>query len=157
QVSPEEFINHMLKTSRDHSRTPMQWDDSAQAGFTTCARPWLAVNPNYKELNAERALADTDSVYHHFRRMIDLRKNAPSLIYGDYHDLDPAHPVIFCYTRSLGTDRCLIVLNFSSDKVTYTFPGDLKAGRLLLSNLETQEMDVSSVNLQAWEARVYEA
>ena len=157
QVSPEEFISHMLKTSRDHSRTPMQWDDSAHAGFTTSAKPWLAVNPNYKELNAERALANPNSVYHHFRRMIDLRKNAPSLIYGDYHDLDPAHPVIFCYTRSLGSDRYLVVLNFSSGNVTYTFPGGLKAGRLLLSNLETQEKDVSVVYLQPWEARVYEA
>jgi oligo-1,6-glucosidase len=135
----------------------MQWDDSAHAGFTTSAKPWLAVNPNYKELNAERALANPNSVYHHFRRMIDLRKNAPSLFYGDYHDLDPAHPVIFCYTRSLGTDRYLVVLNFSSGNVTYTFPGGLKAGRLLLSNLETQEKDVSVVHLQAWEARVYEA
>ena len=70
QVSTDEFIAHMLKTSRDHSRTPMQWDDSLNAGFTTAAaKPWLAVNPNYKEINAKQALGDQDSIYNYFREM----------------------------------------------------------------------------------------
>jgi oligo-1,6-glucosidase len=157
QVSPDEFIAHMLKTSRDHSRTPMQWNDSQNAGFTSAAKPWLAVNPNYKELNAKRALADPDSIYHYFRRIIDLRKSAPALIYGDYRDLDPANPVIFSYTRTLGTDQHLIVLNFSKDNVTYSLPEGARAGELMLSNLETREENVSLVNLKGWEARVYRA
>ena len=135
----------------------MQWNDSQQAGFTSSARPWLAVNPNYKEINAERALADPDSVYNYFRRVIDLRKKAPALIYGDYKDLDPANPVIFSYTRTLGTDEYLIVLNFSKEYVAYTIPGDVKAGKLMISNLEGTEENVSLLNLKSWEARVYEA
>jgi oligo-1,6-glucosidase len=95
QVSSEEFIAHQLKTSRDHSRTPMQWNASSNAGFTSSTRPWLAVNPNYEEVNAERALADPDSIYNYFRRIIELRKQAPALIYGDYKDLDRRIPWYF--------------------------------------------------------------
>ena len=156
QVSTDEFIAHMLKTSRDHSRTPMQWDDSLNAGFTTAAaKPWLAVNPNYKEINAKQALGDQDSIYNYFREMIEVRKKTPALIYGDYKDLDPQNPVIFAYTRTLGTDRYLVVLNFSKDEVAYTFPEGLNARELLISNLESNEENVSLVSLKGWEARVY--
>jgi oligo-1,6-glucosidase len=95
QVSVDDFLAHMLKTSRDHSRTPMQWDDSDHGGFTTAAQAWLAVNPNYKEINAKQALADSDSVYKYFAEAIALRKKTPALIYGDYRDLDPQNPAIF--------------------------------------------------------------
>ena len=116
QVDPQEFLAHMLKTSRDHSRTPMQWNDSENAGFTSAKRAWLAVNPNYREINARRAQADPDSVYNYFRQMIELRRATPALVYGDYHDLDPINPAIFSYTRTLGPERFLIVLNFSRDE-----------------------------------------
>jgi oligo-1,6-glucosidase len=157
QVDPEEFLAHMLKTSRDHSRTPMQWNDSEDAGFTTARRPWLAVNPNYREVNARRAQPDRDSVYNYFRQMISLRKKTPALVYGDYHDLDPINPTIFSYTRALGPDRYLIVLNFSRDEIAYTFPEDLKAKQLLLSNRKTSEENTTLANLRGWEARVYQA
>ena len=157
QVDPEEFFAHMLKTSRDHSRTPMQWNDSDNAGFTSAAKPWLAVNQNYKLINAQQAQTDPDSIYNYFRRMIDLRKKTPALIYGDYDDLDPANPVIFSYTRTLGSARYLVVLNFSKDEVAYSFPDDRKGKRLLISNLDSEEENVSQVNLRAWEARVYQS
>ena len=157
QVDAQEFLAHMLKTSRDHSRTPMQWDDSEKAGFTSAKRAWLAVNPNYREINARRAEADPDSVYNYFRQMIELRRNTPALVYGDYHDLDPINPAIFSYTRTLGPERYLIVLNFSRDEVAYTFPDDLKARELLLSNLRTSEENTTLANLRGWEARIYQA
>ena len=157
QVDPEEFFAHMLKTSRDHSRTPMQWNDSDNGGFTSAVKPWLAVNQNYKQINAQQAQTDPDSIYNYFRRMIDLRKKTPALIYGDYDDLDPANPVIFSYTRTLGSARYLVVLNFSKDEVAYSFPDDRKGKRLLISNLDSEEENVSQVNLRAWEARVYQS
>jgi oligo-1,6-glucosidase len=157
QVDPKEFLAHLLRTSRDHSRTPMQWDDSKNAGFTSAQRAWLAVNPNYREINARRAQADPESVYNYFRRMIELRRKSPALVYGDYHDLDPINPAIFSYTRTLGSERYLIVLNFSRDEIAFTFPGDLKARGLLLSNLRTSEKNATRANLRGWEARVYQA
>ncbi len=157
QVDPQEFLANTLKTSRDHSRTPMQWDDSEKAGFTSGKRAWLAVNPNYPEINARRAEADPDSVYNYFRQMIELRRNTPALVYGDYHDLDPINPVIFSYTRTLGPERYLIVLNFSRDPVAYTFPNDLKTRELLLSNLRSSKENTTLANLRGWEARIYQA
>jgi oligo-1,6-glucosidase len=133
----------------------MQWDDSDHGGFTTAAKAWLAVNPNYKEINAKQALADSDSVYNYFAEAIALRKKTPALIYGDYRDLDPQNPVIFAYTRTLGTDEYLIVLNFSRNNVVYALPQGVNAGQLLISNLGSTEQNVSLLNLKGWEARVY--
>jgi len=155
QVNAAEYIDHLRKTGRDHSRTPMQWDDSANGGFTTGAKAWLAVNPNYKEINAKQALADQNSVYNYFKSMLELRKKTPALIYGDYKDLDPQHPSIFVYTRSLGADKYLVLLNLSKDNVAYTLPEGLKTGQLALSNSDTKEENATAVNLKGWEARVY--
>ena len=87
--------------------------------------------------------------------MIELRKKTPALIYGDYKDLDPQHPSIFAYTRTMGADKYLVVLNLSSNGLAYTLPENLKAGKLELSNLEGKEENVTAVNLKPWEVRVY--
>jgi oligo-1,6-glucosidase len=155
QVNIADYIAHLRKTGRDHSRTPMQWDESPNGGFTTAAKAWLAVNPKYKEINARQALANQNSIYHYFKKMIELRKRTPALIYGDYKDLDPQNPSNFAYTRTLGADKYLVVLNFSKDDVGYTLPEGLKAGQLALSNLDGKEENIRVVNLKGWEARIY--
>jgi oligo-1,6-glucosidase len=155
QVSADDYLTNLRKTSRDHARTPMQWDDSPNGGFTTAAKAWLAVNPNYKEINARQALADRNSIYNYFKEMIELRKKTPALIYGDYKDLDPKHPSIFAYTRTLGADKYLVVLNFSRNAVAYSLPAGLKVGQLTLSSLGGKEEKDSVINLRGWEARIY--
>jgi oligo-1,6-glucosidase len=145
----------MRQTSRDNARTPMQWDNSPNAGFTTGAKPWLAVNSNYPEVNARQAGEDPNSIYHYYRRLIDLRRKTPALVYGDYKDVDPAHPKIFAYTRTLGKDTYLVVLNFSSDAISYSLPAGLKAGRLETSNLGGSEENTNTLHLKAWDGRVY--
>jgi oligo-1,6-glucosidase len=155
RVSASDFIANMRKTSRDNARTPIQWSNSANGGFTTSAKPWLAVNPNYAQINAQQALADHDSIYHHYRRMIDLRRKTPALIYGDYKDLDPANLNIFAYTRTLGNDAYLIVLNFSRDAALYSLPDGMRAGVLHISTLGQAEENTAQLHLKGWEARVY--
>jgi oligo-1,6-glucosidase len=155
RVSADEYIVNLRKTSRDHSRTPMQWDDSPNAGFTTAAEAWFSVNPNYKEINAERAVADQKSIYHYFRKLLELRKRTPALIYGDYQDLDPQNPSIFMYKRSLKADEYLVVLNLSRTAVEYAVPSGMEAGHLLLSNSDAREEDHSVIHLNAWDARIY--
>ncbi len=155
QISADDFIANLRKTSRDNSRTPMQWDNSPNGGFTNASKAWFSVNPNYKEINAEQALADQNSIYHHFRKLIELRKHVPALIYGDYQDLDPQNPSIFTYKRSLESDEYLVVLNFSNGAAIYQLPTGLKAGQLMLSNSGEKEENVSVVNLKGWEARIY--
>jgi oligo-1,6-glucosidase len=155
KVSAADYIANLRKMGRDNARTPMQWDSSPNAGFTTAAKPWLAVNPNYKEINAKQELADPNSVYYYYQHMIELRKNSPALIYGDYKDLDPQNPNVYAYTRILGNDKYLVVLNFSSAPVGYVLPGGLTAGKLVVSNSNAAEEHVSALKLKPWEARVY--
>jgi oligo-1,6-glucosidase len=80
-VPAAEHLEHVRQTSRDNARTPMQWSAEPHGGFTT-GQPWLAVNPNYGEINAAAQLEDADSVFHHYRRLIDLRRQAPALVHG---------------------------------------------------------------------------
>ena len=155
QVPPDIFMANVRKVSRDNARTPMQWDGSPNGGFTTAPKAWLAVNPNYKEINAKQELADPNSIYHYFRQMADLRRKTPALVYGDYQDVDPKNPKIFAYTRTLGKEKYLVVLNFSEDAVSYGLPAGLKANRLVMSNLATPEDHGETLHLRAWEARVY--
>jgi oligo-1,6-glucosidase len=154
-VSAEEYLDHQRKTSRDHTRTPMQWDDSANAGFTAGPKPWFAVNPNYRQINAKLALAAGNSVYHYYTAILALRKRTPAFIYGDYKDIDPQHPSLFAYTRTLGRESYLIVLNFSRDSVSYTLPGGLKPGTLCIANSETKDDHSTMLHMEPWEARVY--
>ena len=155
QVPADMFMANVRKVSRDNSRTPMQWDNSPNAGFTTAAKPWLAVNPNYLEINAAQESSDKGSIYHYFRAMTDLRRGSNVFVYGDYTDLDPTNPQIYAYTRSIGAEKYLVVLNFSTDAVSYKLPGVLRAGKVLISNLDKPSDTGETLHLKAWEARVY--
>ncbi len=155
KVTADEFLTDMLKTSRDHSRTPMQWDETANGGFTSAARPWFAVNPNSSAINARQALADPHSIYHYYARLIGLRRQTPALIYGDYQDLAPEHPSLYLFARALGTERCLVALNFSRDAVEFPMPAEITPKALMVGNLEGELGTVPDLHLRGWEARVY--
>jgi oligo-1,6-glucosidase len=155
QVPAKAFLAEMRKVSRDNARTPMQWDNSANAGFTTASRPWLAVNPNYLEINAKQQLSDKDSIYHYLRQMADLRRSSLAFVYGDFKDLDPLNPKVFAYTRTSGADKYLVVLNFSTDAVSYNLPSGIKANQLMISNLDKTSETGDVLHLKGWEARVY--
>ena len=113
------------------------------------------MNPNYKDINASFGMADPNSVYNYFARMVALREKTPALVYGDYKDLDPANAHVFAYTRAFGSETYLVVLNFSRDTIAYELPGGLKAGKLLISNLPSYEAETPVLKLRGWEARVY--
>ena len=155
KATAEDYLASLRKTSRDNSRTPMQWDDSANGGFTTAPKAWLAVNPNYKQINARQAVADPESVYHYFQKMIELRKKIPALVYGDYKDLDPQHPSVFAYSRTLGPEKYLVVLNLSSQALSYHLPAGIEPGELLLSNQTEHVVGMGALRLGAWDARIY--
>ena len=148
QETAEHYLENLAKVSRDHARTPMQWDASPNAGFTAgAAKPWLAVNPNYTTINAAAALADPDSVYRYTQRLLALRKSTPAFVYGDYEDLAPDHPSLFLYARTLGAERYVVALNFSRDSIT--MPAWFTQQHIVLSNAAA-----TSPDLGAWEARV---
>ena len=156
KVSAAAFLASKAKFGRDNARTPMQWDDSPEAGFTTGTHPWLAVNRNYKDINAAREESDPASVLNYVRSLIKLRSRILAFVYGDYQDLDPENKEIYAYTRTLGEDKYLMVENFSSGRVTYTLPKGMKAETLLLSDIpSSHEAHAFILNLDPWESRIY--
>ncbi len=135
--------------SRDNARTPMQWDDSVHAGFSTGV-PWLEVNPNHREVNAVRAAAEPDSVFHHYRRLIELRHTDPVVRDGLFALLAPDDPQVFAYTRTLGAASILVVANMSS--VAATIPPDVPdpGGEALVCT----HPQARARTLAPWESRV---
>lgn len=153
--SPEEVLEALREGSRDNARSPVQWDASPHAGFTT-GEPWFPVNPNHVEINADAELADPDSVFHHYRRLIELRHSDPVVADGDFHMLLPEHPAIYAFTRSLDTQTVLVVANFSSDDQRLEgLPAeeDWGAAELVLGNYPDPGAGLPP--LRPWEARVY--
>ncbi|MCS3405968.1 alpha,alpha-phosphotrehalase [Serratia sp. AKBS12] len=127
-VSDRQLLAILACKSRDNGRTPMQWSADAHAGFTR-GSPWIACADNYAQINAEAALADQDSVFYTYRHLIALRKQHPLLTYGDYQDLAPEHPALWCYQRSWNGQRLLVVANLSREPLRWQAEG-VDAGEL---------------------------
>ena len=155
KVSASAFLAAAAKVARDNARTPMQWNSSPEGGFTTGTHPWLAVNPNYKQINAAQEESDPNSILNYMRALIHLRAQTPAFVYGDYKDLDPQHPHIFAYSRSLNGDTYLVVSNFSDSPITYTLPGGISAGKLLLDDYNGTESSTPELHMKAWDSRIY--
>ena len=153
-ADPEATLASMRPMSRDNARTPMQWDGSEHAGFTT-GEPWIAVNPNHTEINAAAAIEDPDSVFHHYRRLIELRHAEPAVAHGDFTMLLEDDPRLYAYTRRLGDTELLVVVNVSGQPASAAELPDADAwadAELVLTNAEPEP---SALELGPWEARVY--
>jgi oligo-1,6-glucosidase len=153
---PTEAVLQALRVgSRDNARSPMQWDSSPHAGFTT-GTPWFPVNANHVEINAEAALADPDSVFHHYRRLIELRHSEPVVADGDFHMVLASHPHVYAFTRSLDGVTLLVAGNFSSaDQCLDELPdADVwRDAELVLGNYPAPTVR-GDLTLRPWEARV---
>ena len=147
----DEIMESIYAKGRDNARTPMQWDNSENAGFTT-GTPWLAVNKNYDEINAKQCLEDENSIFHHYRKLINIRKNNDTIIYGDYTLLCPEDENIFAYTRELNGDKILVVCNFYDKEVTFNFNGDFNHADILLSNYNDSSTLIERLKLRPYEA-----
>ena len=143
--------------SRDNARTPMQWTAERHAGFTT-GTPWIGANPNHRTINVERARRNPDSVYHYYRRLIELRRANPVAVYGSYDLTAEAHEQVFAFTRTLSDDRLLVVLNFSTDPAVFAPGSDVPCddAELLISNYpDGHGHDFRLQELRPYEARVF--
>lgn len=152
----EQMMEAIWKNGRDNARTPMQWDESKNAGFTT-GMPWLKVNPNYKTINVQNALKDKQSIFYHYKSLIELRKNSQyseTIIYGDYQLLLPEDQQVFAYIREDQQHRLLVVANFSEEQIVRTLEGEVKD--VILSNYDGTNLDLSNLELRPYEAIVFE-
>ena len=152
--SKEEMMRYLRYKSRDNARTPFQWDDSENAGFTT-GTPWIMVNPNYKEINAKAELANPNSVFYYYQKLIQLRKEKEIIVYGTYDLLLPESEELYVYTRTLGEEKLLVVCNFSENEVELDIPEEFRKGSYLISNYETRPVE-NTMKLRAYESFVVE-
>jgi alpha-glucosidase len=148
----EEIMEVIWKTGRDNSRTPMQWTTEKNGGFST-GNPWLKVNPNYTEINVEAEMKNPDSIYHYYKKLIQLRKESEVLVYGSYDITMEDHDQIYAYTRKFGDEMTLIVTNLFAEETELTLPKELDgmSKELLLSNYDSNDEN----RLKPYEARVY--
>lgn len=148
KVTPETMLACFNTVARDNARTPMQWDASDNAGFTD-GTPWLAVNPNYKTINAEAALKDPDSTFYYYQKLIRLRHAYPIIVYGTFEPLLEEDPCVYAFARHLDNETLRVACNWTDKEVPCTLFEGLE-GEALISNYEQHKADC----LQPYEARV---
>ena len=148
-MNPEEMMSALKAISRDNARTPMQWNSKPNAGFTT-GEPWIQVNPNYLQINAEAAVADKNSVFYYYQKLIALRKNYDIIIDGIFEGLLEDSEEIYAYTRTLGNQKLVVACNFSDREVFCDLFDHAEDGKELISNYEYHKNGV----LKPYEARV---
>lgn len=152
---PEKLLDGIRYRARDNARTPMQWDDTENAGFTT-GTPWLKVNPNYKEINVKKDLEDGQSIYRYMQSLIRMRKANEITVYGDFKEYEPDNTQLYIYERNWEDEQMFVVLNFSEEKAMFRLPEEWsgKETELLISNYP-EERPLSDLELLPYEAVVY--
>ncbi|MFR8536939.1 MAG: glycoside hydrolase family 13 protein [Lacrimispora saccharolytica] len=152
KVNPEDMMRYIRLRGRDNARTPMQWDGSANAGFTT-GTPWIMVNPNYTEINAKTEMEDPDSVFRYYQKIIGLRKKEKVMVYGTYQLLDPDNEKLYVYTRTLDNEKLLVICNFTEEEETYSVPEEFSKGEVLISSYHREKAE-KEIMLKPYEALV---
>lgn len=142
--SKEEMLRYINIKSRDNARTPMQWDDSVNSGFSE-HEPWIKVNPNYTEINAKEQVSRESSVFNYYKNLIKLRKNNPIIVYGIYDLLLEDSKEIYAYTRSLDNKKLLVVCNFTNEFVKFNIPDEFTNGKILICNYESNVMPINEL------------
>lgn len=154
---PKEEILKILKlSSRDNARSPMQWNDKRNAGFTEGV-PWLCINKNYKKVNVENQLKDPKSVLNFYKKLINIRKKNKVFIYGSYEMILKEHDSIFAYIRDFKDKRAIVICNFSSSNVLYRYETlELKYSNFLLGNYPVDNYEcITEFTLRPYETRIY--
>ena len=155
-LSNKEILDILMQKSRDNSRTPMQWDNSKNAGFTT-GTPWIGIPDNYRKINAEAALNDENSIFYHYKKLINLRKNEELMVIGKYEDIDLENEKVYAYRRVGDNGELVIISNFYENPVEFDVKGlNLNNAEVLLSNYKTEpEISKEKIFLKPYEAVIF--
>ena len=154
--NPEKVMEGIHARSRDNARTPMQWDDGRNAGFTD-GTPWIKVNPNYKNINVKNEIDDPDSIFNYYRKLIQIRRENPVVVYGKYDLILKEDEQIFAYTRTFEDKKLLVICNFTGDNPIFNLPANIKYSKVkrLINNYEIENDNINRFELKPYEARVY--
>ena len=152
KISEEDMLAAINYKGRDNARTPMQWDDSAYAGFST-AEPWIMVNPNYTKINAKDQVSREDSVFKYYQKLIRLRHNSDLIVYGTYDLILDDDKDIYAYTRTLGDEKLIVYCNFSENTREAELPEEFTNGKIFISNYDDAAVN-EKITLRPYEAIV---
>lgn len=152
-MSKEKFMNAVYKIGRDNARTPIQWDSTENAGFTT-GKPWLKINPRYDEINVEKALKDENSIFYYYKKLIALRHEDDLITEASFDLIDRENKNIFSYERKIGEKSLIVVANFYEKEIDFTLPNkfDISKYSLILSNYEGFIHNENIISLRPFEA-----
>ena len=152
----EDIMKSIYAKGRDNARTPMQWDDSLNGGFSK-VKPWLKVNPNYVDINVKNNLEDENSIFNHYKKLIKIRKNEDVVVYGDFKLFYKDHNSIFSYIRELNDEKILVVANFYDKNEEFVLDKSIKyeSCEILLSNYKDSSENIEKINLRPYEAIIY--
>lgn len=155
QRPKDEVMEEIHKVSRDNARTPMQWNDMLNAGFTK-STPWIDVNPNYEDINVKKSLKDKNSIFYYYKNLINIRKQNPCLIYGQYIPFLKEHDSVFVYQRNYEEEKFLIVINFFGPPVDIKLPKNIsfKDYELIISNYDENKYEDNILSLKPYESLV---
>ncbi|PEB53129.1 glucohydrolase [Bacillus pseudomycoides] len=152
----EKVMQSIYVKGRDNARTPMQWSATEHAGFTA-GEPWIGLNANYKEINVEQALQDSNSIFYYYKKLIELRKKHQIIVYGTYDLILEEHPSIFAYIRTWKDEKLLVIANFTDDECVFEMPDEITYSNLelLINNYNVQDEKIESIVLKPYETRAY--
>lgn len=151
-INKNNMMEFLRYKSRDNARTPMQWDNTPNAGFTE-GKPWICVNPNYTKINAQEQIKRKDSVFNYYKQLIRLRKQNPIIVYGTYDLFLADDPNLYIYTRTYENDKLLIVCNFTDKEVSFDLSNEFKNSSVLISNYKHSNI-FENIILKPYEAVV---
>ncbi|WP_434303039.1 glycoside hydrolase family 13 protein [Clostridium botulinum] len=155
-IPKEEALKYVWETSRDNSRTPMQWDTTENAGFSK-EKPWMKVNPNYVNINVREQENNLDSILNFYKKIIKIKKKNEALIYGKYDLILENHGQIYAYTRTLNHEKFIVIVNLTSKEAKYSYNKEkLNYKGLIISNYPVEKHeDITEIVLKPFEARLY--
>ena len=158
-IDEKEIMEILKSKSRDNSRTPVQWNEEKNAGFTT-GTPWINIANNYREINVERALENKDSVFYHYKKLIELRKNEDVIAYGDYIQFLEDHPKVYAYERNYNGEKLLVINNFYGEECLVDLSKEIEGlenynKSILISNYKDSTLDLLNLKLRPYESIVY--
>lgn len=147
----EDILKAINVKGRDNARTPIHWNSNEHAGFTE-GTPWLKVQPNYTDINVEQALSDAESVFYTYKKLIQIRKDNPIIVWGDFNLLLPEHPTVFAYERIYNDEKWIVVANLSEDNQVVSLENISEQGTVMVSNYDLSDVKWSELNLKPFEA-----
>ena len=157
-MAHEHFMKYVYDLSRDNARTPMQWNDSENAGFTKArVSPWIKLNPSYKKINVASQVEDENSILNYYRKLIKLRRENEVIVYGTYDLILEDHEQIYAYTRTLGEEKLIVICNFTLEEPIFKIPDFIEYSgiEIILQNYQICGGDLKSFKLRPYECRVY--